>query len=522
MARSTLPLNGSAGQYPGSTATKEGGRPKRLAFGLSTMRMIRSVTVRPYAPTQRRRQFDRGHRPHCGHRLHRGHRPRVYPMAWSFKTLAILIGGLATAWATPAASYADEPVLVAFESPHCAPCRAMAMVLSDLESQGVPIRYVDVTREPRMTQRHRVRETPTFVVLRNNVEVSRLSGLQTATSLRHALAETGRGPAVATKSFVPASASLAPIAGHRPAVTRQAAPNGSRKSASPRTADVMPSASVADAVRAAEAATVRLRVHDETGHGVGTGTVIDVQGDEALVLTCGHLFRDTQGKGRIEVDVFHAGQIKTVPGTVIDYDADRRDIALVAIRPGVTITPARLAVASNPAVGTPVFSFGCDHGADPSRRDVRITAVDRYNPQWNASNLEIDNAPVNGRSGGGLFNRAGELVGVCNAADFKSDIGIYAGPGEVRWQLDRIGLTRLYDAPSNSNGNAMIAAASGIAPATAPAVRLASAELPAGSLDVPNQPNEVIVIVRDAEGRDQMRTIRNPSRQLLNAIQQSR
>ena len=61
---------------------------------------------------------------------------------------------------------------------------------------------------------------------------------------------------------------------------------------------------LADAVERARAATVRLRVHDGHGYGAGTGTIIDTHGEEALVLTCGHLFRETDGKGKIEVDLF--------------------------------------------------------------------------------------------------------------------------------------------------------------------------------------------------------------------------
>ena len=37
---------------------------------------------------------------------------------------------------------------------------------------------------------------------------------------------------------------------------------------------------------------------------LGTGTVIDCRQGEALILTCGHIFRDSAGKGRIEVDLF--------------------------------------------------------------------------------------------------------------------------------------------------------------------------------------------------------------------------
>ena len=53
-------------------------------------------------------------------------------------------------------------------------------------------------------------------------------------------------------------------------------------------------------------ATVRLRVVDATGVSHGTGTIIDVHGDEALVLTCGHIFRESQGRGEIFVELFVA------------------------------------------------------------------------------------------------------------------------------------------------------------------------------------------------------------------------
>src|SRR5690606_11196826 len=168
-------------------------------------------------------------------------------------------------------------------------------------------------------------------------------------------------------------------------------------------------------------------------------------GDEALVLTCGHLFRDTQGKGRIEVDLFVGGRPQTVEGQLIDYDANDRDIALVAIRPGFPIQPVPVIRHGRlPEVGSTAFSFGCDRGDDPSRRDTRITGVNKYNQHKAASNLEIAGAPIDGRSGGGLFDADGFLIGVCNAADFKGDIGIYAGPGAIHWQLDRLQLARLY------------------------------------------------------------------------------
>ena len=82
---------------------------------------------------------------------------------------------------------------------------------------------------------------------------------------------------------------------------------------------------------------MRLRVDDPTGHSYGTGTIIDARSGEALVITCGHLFRDSKGKGPITVELFAATPegvrvVGQVAGQVVDYNLDR-DIGLVSIRP---------------------------------------------------------------------------------------------------------------------------------------------------------------------------------------------
>ena len=336
---------------------------------------------------------------------------------------------------------ATEPVLVEFHSRRCPPCDAMKPLIRQLASSGVAVRSVDVDREPGLADRYGVRQTPTFLVMVAGKEVSRLIGRQSAAELRDALATSTNGPWVDTHATLqePPQTRLAPLN------TAPPADEEPRDRSTTSRSEAMPSVAVADAIERAQAATVRLRVHDDQGHGVGTGTIIDTHGDEALVLTCGHLFRDSHGQGRIEVDLFVGGRSQTVAGKLIDYDADDRDIALVAIRPGFAVQPVPVVLQDNlPEAGSSVFSFGCDRGADPSRRDTRITGVNKYNQHRNASNLEIAGAPIDGRSGGGLFSSDGYLVGVCNAADFQGDIGIYAGPGAIHWQLDRVQLSRLY------------------------------------------------------------------------------
>ena len=104
------------------------------------------------------------------------------------------------------------------------------------------------------------------------------------------------------------------------------------------------------------AATVRLRVDEAQSHAYGTGTIIDSRSGQALVITCGHLFRESKGKGPVTVELFEpvpggvraAGQVRA---QVISYNLER-DIALVGIwpsRPGggrAGCTKARPSVAA--------------------------------------------------------------------------------------------------------------------------------------------------------------------------------
>ena len=77
------------------------------------------------------------------------------------------------------------------------------------------------------------------------------------------------------------------------------------------------------------ASSVRIRVDDPAGRSFGTGTIIDSRSGEALIITCGHLFRDSKGQGPVTVDLFTAGPdgprtIGQVSGQVISYNLGSR------------------------------------------------------------------------------------------------------------------------------------------------------------------------------------------------------
>ena len=445
---------------------------------------------------------------------------------------ALLVAGSLAIFASSQATSAGDAILLDFSSAHCAPCQAMKPTLAQLASNGVAIRHVDVVTEPHLAARYGIRKTPTYVVLSGGQEVARLIGQQSMPALQAALASNPSGPRIPTRATDPSFQNIA-----APATRLAPLAGGTSASVSPASAisEALPTVSLAQAIEIARAATVRLRVHDGHGYGAGTGTVIDTNGEQALVLTCGHLFRENKGQGKIEVDLYVGGQTQTVAGELLDYDADTHDVALVAIRPGFQMQPVQMIHPQERVrAGQTAFSFGCDRGADPSRRDTRITGVDKYDQHLGVSNLEIAGAPIDGRSGGGLFDEAGRLIGVCNAADYEGDVGIYAGPGSVRWQLDKAGLSTIYkraqapqarlaslqqQAPS-SGVNSSVTTNGGNASSASP--RVTPSEILSAAAASTND-QEVIVIVRDRKnpaGPAQVMTLNQPSADLMQMIQQ--
>jgi hypothetical protein len=277
------------------------------------------------------------------------------------------------------------------------------------------------------------------------------------------------------------------------------------------------------AIARAEAATVRIRVDEENTTAYGTGTIIDVHGDEALVLTCGHIFREMKPHSQLTIDLFaDRSQPMNIPAQLIDFQATpgAEDIGLLSFRLPLAIEPVPLLPkVESLTIGQPAFSFGCDHGETPTRRDTSVKNINRY---LGAANVEIVGAPAVGRSGGGLFDNQGRLIGVCNAADAAGDEGIYAAAGIVYTQIDRLGLTHLFNdkAPPRA-APVQLASSPGQPKPTAQPSAAAQNPLPAPS---PAQPSfgaplsQLTCIVRDASGREQVVTVDSPSSDLLDAI----
>ena len=350
-----------------------------------------------------------------------------------------------------AVSGVGETVLLDFNASWCGPCRAMDPVVSQLASAGYAVRKVDIDREPELASRYGVRQIPCFVMLVNGQEADRVVG-QTDISRLQAMYSRGSAGSAIARGQSPPGPVRRFLGGLLPGRSAPASgdaaslPPGPQSSRDPFIAAAGASQASANAGLLPTAllnASVRLVIEDKNGFSYGSGTLIDARAGEALVLTCGHVFRDSQGQGRISVDLFGPGAPKKVPGQLVGYDL-KRDVGLVSIRPRVPVTVARVAPKNHRLQpGDKVINIGCNNGADPTLRESQVTAVNKY---LGPSNVQVAGQPVQGRSGGGLFTPDGLVVGVCNAADPADNEGLYASAATIQAQLDSSRLTALYDA----------------------------------------------------------------------------
>lgn len=375
------------------------------------------------------------------------------------------IAALLLATAAAQNAVAGGVQLLDFSSPFCGPCQSMVPLIQSLEAAGYPIRKVDTTREPGVAQQYGVTQIPCFIMLVDGRETERIVGAQSQDALvamfQRALALRTQSPepqVTQTTAQAPAQAAMDPWSGVGSGNATMPASGGENAPAHDarpmtHTAPLGPREPLKDAF-AAEliCSSVRLRVDDAKGHSYGTGTIIDARSGEALIITCGHLFRDSQGKGPVTVELFESNPdgarvIAQLPGQVINYNLDR-DLGLVSIRPDRPVRVAPIAPTQTIlARGDRLVSVGCDRGQNPTALATRVTNVDRYQ---GPPNVEASGAPIEGRSGGGLFNTAGQLVGVCFAADYEGNEGLYTALESIHSEMDRLNLSDIYRTASTN------------------------------------------------------------------------
>jgi thiol-disulfide isomerase/thioredoxin len=361
--------------------------------------------------------------------------------------------------------------LLDFYADWCAPCRAMQPTIEALQAKGYPVKKVNITQNQQLATQYGVQSVPCYILVVDGKEVERVMGGTSFSRLEKMFKTAGAAAnrpgrpndimqngspatfaandAVPRSPNAPGGAIAIPPAGmfsdaNVTPATATLPMTGMPNQQSPSSGNFnLPAEQMCAPLSDAQliAASVRIRVEDPSGHSCGSGTIIDARGGKALVLTCGHLFRDSQGKGRIEVELFgpHAGQ--KVEGRLESYDSETRDIGLISIQMQEPIVAARLApVGYSVRKSDAVASVGCDHGADPTVRRNRVKSPE-------SSTLWVDDQPTEGRSGGGLFSAEGYVIGVCKGCDPQDHEGCYPGLSQICAQLDQAGLPFIYKAP---------------------------------------------------------------------------
>lgn len=329
-----------------------------------------------------------------------------------------------------------EAVVLEFTAPdRCPPCQQIAPLVHRLEREGFPLKIVNADENAFVCQQHRVLSIPTFVLMIAGREVDRIEGKPPESELRR-MCERAR---LANANAVSKAEEQKPeVKGQKTEESKKtidapvirakhddsAAPTPTKANGS----DPLP-------------ACLRIRVKDSQGINFGTGTVIDSREGRTTILTCGHIFRKIDDKPLIEVDIFNGAKHETTVGHVLRYDLER-DVGLIWIPTARPLPVAPIAGLSNATtVGQHVFSIGCSAGEPPTKLQHRVTCLNRYN---GPDNIECTGVPVQGRSGGGLFDTAGRLIGVCIAADQRDQRGLYSGLQPIHDMLDQVKLSHLY------------------------------------------------------------------------------
>jgi hypothetical protein len=372
----------------------------------------------------------------------------------------------------------------------------MEPVVQQLGAAGYPVRMVNIDQDRALAAKFHVSSIPCFVLIVDGHEVQRIVGQNDISALvamfrRAGYDPSGRSGAVANSggSSNSAAETVAVDAGEPtfsqgPATGDPAAPVDQSAHGS----DAAGRFSLTQAQLLA--ACVRIKVADRTGNSYGSGTIIDVRNGEALVLTCAHLFRDSDGKGEIRVDIFGPGEPTQVPGHFVGCDLEK-DVGLVSIPARVPlqaihVAPPGYALHVHDAVAT----IGCSNGAPPTVQTSHVDSIGRFR---GPPNFQVAGQPVQGRSGGGVVSADGFTIGVCNAADPEDNEGLYAALTSIYKELDRAKLSFVYQSAAAAASPDTALAAATLTSATLPSAAQSSSSEPAVSLaaaerDLPAMP----------------------------------
>jgi S1-C subfamily serine protease len=389
----------------------------------------------------------------------------------------LLLSGLAPQGAALGSTPRGE--VVELMGDYCTPCRGMSPIVLRLQREGLPIRQINVETQASEAQKYGFSVIPTFLVVVDGKVLHRQTGAMPEQDLRNLVAMIPKA-APETVSPKPSSPNVRVELGEPTPMPRPAAGQGTIAEKEIKTADASESSILPKAFRrqpkpepeyrgqsndlgstgersgeAALAASVRVNLLLNGKMLQGSGTIIDSHVGRTIVITSGAPFKTSPAGSKIEVEVPNLkseGSGRRFVAKLISSDL-RADIALVEFPTDQPLPTAAISVAT-PNVGDRAVSIGGSVGGTITREQVRVTGINRYE---GPDTLDCTGVPLPGRSGGGLFNAAGELVGICVSVGedpvTKAPAGgMYCGLKPIHELLRGHNLAALIDKPRTPAG----------------------------------------------------------------------
>ncbi len=144
-------------------------------------------------------------------------------------------------------------------------------------------------------------------------------------------------------------------------------------------------------------------------HGAGSGVIIS---EDGYILTCNHV---VEGASSVKVTLKNSDSYDAV---LVGSDA-ASDLAVLKISPKEALTYAEQGWSSNLVAGENVVAIGNPLGTLGGTVTTGIISATERNISMEDGTvmtlIQTDTAINSGNSGGGLFNLAGELIGIVNA-----------------------------------------------------------------------------------------------------------
>jgi S1-C subfamily serine protease len=171
---------------------------------------------------------------------------------------------------------------------------------------------------------------------------------------------------------------------------------------------------------------LRIEVPREGSDGFGLGSGVSVKPDE-VVTNC-HVTREAR-----EIRVIRDGRRWPVAAEAADIE---HDLCLLRV-PGLQARPATLGRSSDLKIGQSLTAHGYTFGLNMQHSTGEVIGLHRLD---GASVIQSSNWFNSGASGGGLFDEAGQLVGILTFRLRGSERRYYASPAEwVQRMLDEPG-----------------------------------------------------------------------------------